>query len=247
MTLRDLASKRNFRDVVLRELRYAQEYERLTGRKYWTASIAERNDFEHNRRRWIYKWYENLDFEMDMDERNRERLSRAESGLHAYSVNKRRASTSLVGNPPVVRRRRGSESAGFLSEAVRYGNHFGPHWSGGRAQDSVMTDVPAVDDVDEAARIHDIDYASGEDRMQADFRFARAQIGNFFGRGVSARGRAYALMSAGVVGTQGLLRGVGLVRGDVPNPPGWLPAPPMLVLKKISKKHKKGLEFTTQQ
>lgn len=77
-----------------------------------------------------------------------------------------------------------------------HGNYVGPGWSAGRYQDSVVSNVPPVDEFDRTAQIHDRAYARGEDLKEADYRFYRQNIG----RGWK---RSFAAMA---VGAQGWLR-----------------------------------------
>lgn len=78
-----------------------------------------------------------------------------------------------------------------------HGNYCGPGWSAGAYQKSVVSDVSAVDAFDQTCKEHDAAYALGEDLLEADWKFARANL-------TSANPKA---MLAGLaVGAQGLGR-----------------------------------------
>lgn len=58
---------------------------------------------------------------------------------------------------------------------MRYhGNYCGPNWSAGKHQQSVISGLRGIDDFDEACRIHDAKYASGQDLKLADQEFYEA-------------------------------------------------------------------------
>lgn len=77
-----------------------------------------------------------------------------------------------------------------------HGNYVGPGWSAGKYQDSVVSDVPAIDEFDKTAKEHDAAYALGQNLKQADLKFASENIG----KGVK---RTFAGVAVGI---QGLLR-----------------------------------------
>lgn len=52
-----------------------------------------------------------------------------------------------------------------------HGKYCGPGWSAGEYQDSVVSDLPSVDEFDECCKQHDGAYADGSDRKTADLRF----------------------------------------------------------------------------
>ena len=81
--------------------------------------------------------------------------------------------------------------------AIRvHGNYVGPGWSGGKYQKSVESDVPAIDEFDQTAKEHDEAYALGQNLKEADYKFAKANIGKGIKRSM-----------AGIsVGIQGMLR-----------------------------------------
>jgi hypothetical protein len=58
-----------------------------------------------------------------------------------------------------------------------HGNWCGPGWSGGKWQDSVSDDTPAIDDFDLSCKRHDSRYASGGNLKSADFDFFKENIG----------------------------------------------------------------------
>lgn len=73
-----------------------------------------------------------------------------------------------------------------------FGNYCGPWWSAGKVQRSVVSDVPAVDELDELCRVHDASYANNEDATGADIKFADAAMqlggwGTVFGALVGAQ------------------------------------------------------------
>lgn len=79
-----------------------------------------------------------------------------------------------------------------------YGNYCGPYWSDGKLQTSVCGSTEPVDEFDETCQAHDCAYALHHDLQEADFRFAKANLG-----------KGPLRTAAGIlVGTQGLLRGV---------------------------------------
>ncbi len=57
-----------------------------------------------------------------------------------------------------------------------HGNYCGPNWSGGIHQQSVISNVPAIDDFDQTCKEHDASYASGHNLAEADLKFARNNI-----------------------------------------------------------------------
>jgi len=77
-----------------------------------------------------------------------------------------------------------------------HGNYCGPNWSAGLVQRSVVSDVPATDEFDETCKQHDAAYATGQDRKDADLKFASQ---NLF-RGIKPT------IAGVLVGAQGLLR-----------------------------------------
>lgn len=77
-----------------------------------------------------------------------------------------------------------------------HGNYCGPNWSAGKAQASVVSDVPATDEFDETCKEHDAAYATGGNLREADLRFARKNIFNGIKPTVAGL----------LVGAQGLLR-----------------------------------------
>lgn len=63
---------------------------------------------------------------------------------------------------------------------MRYhGNYCGPNWSAGKAQASVVSLVPAIDEFDDTCRVHDAAYAVGSDLDAADRRFVADNLTNF--------------------------------------------------------------------
>jgi hypothetical protein len=77
-----------------------------------------------------------------------------------------------------------------------HGNYVGPGWSAGRYQNSVVSDVPAVDEFDATGKKHDAAYAMGKNLAVADFEFASEN----FGKGVKRT------VAAVAVGAQGVAR-----------------------------------------
>jgi len=86
---------------------------------------------------------------------------------------------------------------------MRYhGNYCGPGWSAGKYQPSVnQPEVSSIDEFDETCKVHDARYAKKDDLSEADFEFARANIGLNPKR--TAAGMA--------VGIQGVARYAGLL------------------------------------
>jgi hypothetical protein len=78
-----------------------------------------------------------------------------------------------------------------------YGNYCGPYWSAGQWQESVISHVMAIDDLDQLCKEHDAVYALNGDLLHADIQFV-FQAAN---QGVIGLGMA------SVVGIQALLRG----------------------------------------
>lgn len=54
-----------------------------------------------------------------------------------------------------------------------YGNFCGPYWSDGKWQESVEPTIPAVDELDEVCREHDMAYFRGYDLLDADVLFTK--------------------------------------------------------------------------
>jgi len=77
-----------------------------------------------------------------------------------------------------------------------FGNYCGPWWSAGKVQRSVVSDVPAVDELDELCRAHDASYANNEDLLAADKLFAESAM----------RLGGWGTVMGAIVGTQALLR-----------------------------------------
>jgi len=67
-----------------------------------------------------------------------------------------------------------------------HGNYCGPYWSAGKAQPSVISDVPAVDEFDNTCRVHDAHYAHGSNLSLADAQFFNDNIGCGLKRSVAA-------------------------------------------------------------
>lgn len=67
-----------------------------------------------------------------------------------------------------------------------HGNYCGPNWSAGKMQTSVVSNVPAIDDFDETCKQHDAAYATNSDLLDADLKFAFANIGRGAKRSVAA-------------------------------------------------------------
>lgn len=67
-----------------------------------------------------------------------------------------------------------------------HGNYVGPGWSAGRYQNSVVSDVPAVDEFDATGKKHDAAYAMGKNLAVADFEFASENFGKGAKRTVAA-------------------------------------------------------------
>lgn len=60
---------------------------------------------------------------------------------------------------------------------MRYhGKYCGPHWSAGEHQDSVLSNVPPLDEFDSTCKEHDAAYAVGGDLEVADYEFAAANL-----------------------------------------------------------------------
>lgn len=83
-----------------------------------------------------------------------------------------------------------------------HGNYCGPGWSGGKAQDSVISSVPATDEFDESCKEHDKQYylkRVGLDvsLKEADKKFARINL---------ASGNPKRMLAGALVGAQALLR-----------------------------------------
>lgn len=79
-----------------------------------------------------------------------------------------------------------------------HGNYCGPGWSGGKYQDSVVSDVPAIDEFDRTCKEHDEAYATNGDLLHADLSFAHRN----FGKGVRRTAAAIA------VGGQAAIRAI---------------------------------------
>jgi len=80
-----------------------------------------------------------------------------------------------------------------------YGNYCGPSWSGGRVQPSIEygKGPKAIDEIDQACRIHDGRYYTGTDLRSADIEFYKSQI---------KQRRPIAKIMGLAVGIQGILR-----------------------------------------
>lgn len=86
-----------------------------------------------------------------------------------------------------------------------HGNYCGPGWSAGAWQDSVVSDVPAMDAFDQTCRDHDAAYATNVDRADADARFAYdnitsldpIRVGAGLGVGIQGIARRIGLLSRG--------------------------------------------------
>ena len=83
---------------------------------------------------------------------------------------------------PHYRLRRGKKVNPKTWGIAYHGNYVGPGWSAGKYQNSVVSDVPPIDEFDATAKRHDEAYAKGEDLVKADAEFARANIGKGFKR-----------------------------------------------------------------
>jgi hypothetical protein len=117
---------------------------------------------------------------------------------------------NYIRNHPGYRSRlRGGKKVKPSAWGIAYhGNYVGPGWSAGKYQNSVVSDVPPIDEFDATAKRHDEAYAKGEDLVKADAEFAKVNIGKGFKR--TAAGLA--------VGAQGKIRevmGKQKFRGDV--------------------------------
>lgn len=77
-----------------------------------------------------------------------------------------------------------------------HGNYCGPGWSAGKYQNSVVSDVQSVDELDQACKEHDARYAMGDDLAAADYEFTTKAI-RLGGKG---------LIAGGLVGAQYLGR-----------------------------------------
>jgi hypothetical protein len=76
-----------------------------------------------------------------------------------------------------------------------HGNYVGPGWSAGKFQNSVVSNVPPIDDFDASAKKHDERYASGYERSKADMDFAKENIG----RGIKRTAAGLAVGAQGVI------------------------------------------------
>jgi len=80
-----------------------------------------------------------------------------------------------------------------------HGNYCGPGWSAGKKQQSVVSNVEAVDAFDQTCKTHDEIYARGGNLYKADITFAGENLSVLdFKRNVAGL----------IVGTQGVIRGV---------------------------------------
>lgn len=66
-----------------------------------------------------------------------------------------------------------------------HGRYCGPGWSAGKYQNSVVSDLPGIDEFDETCRVHDARYALGSDLIHADYEFAKANLGKGVKRSVA--------------------------------------------------------------
>lgn len=83
-----------------------------------------------------------------------------------------------------------------------HGNYCGPGWSAGKAQDSVISTLPGIDEFDESCREHDREYylarkGKGRGLKRADLKFAKENM---------ASGNPKRVVAGIAVGIQGLLR-----------------------------------------
>lgn len=83
-----------------------------------------------------------------------------------------------------------------------HGNYCGPGWSAGKAQDSVISDLPGIDEFDETCREHDKAYylnriGASNGLRGADLSFAKKNL---------ASGNPKRMIAGLLVGAQGLLR-----------------------------------------
>ncbi len=70
---------------------------------------------------------------------------------------------------------------------MRYhGNYCGPNWSAGSVQESVVSEVPAVDEFDATCKTHDASYALRENLFNADLEFIASNLGHGPKRDVAA-------------------------------------------------------------
>ncbi len=93
-----------------------------------------------------------------------------------------------------------------LMSLAFHGNYCGPGWSAGKYQQSVVSDVPAVDAFDASCKLHDAAYAQHDDLMQADFQFAFDNVtSGLFGLDVPR------VVAGLAVGAQGVFRSIGLL------------------------------------
>jgi len=67
-----------------------------------------------------------------------------------------------------------------------HGNYCGPGWSAGEYQDSVVSDVHAIDEFDDTCKLHDAAYATNGDLLHADLLFAYRNIGKGYKRSAAA-------------------------------------------------------------
>lgn len=67
-----------------------------------------------------------------------------------------------------------------------HGNYCGPGWSAGKYQNSVVSDVPAIDEFDDTCKLHDAAYAAHGDLLHADLLFANRNFGKGFKRSAAA-------------------------------------------------------------
>lgn len=95
-----------------------------------------------------------------------------------------------------------------------HGNYCGPGWSGGKAQDSVISDLPGIDEFDESCREHDSEYylnriGKGKGLKRADLKFAVDNI---------TSGNPKRMIAGFLVGTQGILRSADKTQNIIKTP-----------------------------
>lgn len=86
-----------------------------------------------------------------------------------------------------------------------HGNYCGPNWSAGEYQQSVESDVGAIDQLDQLCKLHDAAYYRGTQLAHADYAFATGAFANFTPK---------SLLAGALVGTQGTLRFLGVLAAD---------------------------------
>lgn len=92
---------------------------------------------------------------------------------------------------------------------MRYhGNYCGPNWSAGKYQQSVDSDVPALDEFDETCKEHDRAYALGMPLRRADLKFAYENLSSM---------NPKRMLAGMLVGAQGLMRPVDSLSTHITN------------------------------